>query len=139
VDPKKKMIFNPEESIDFHGFTGPFIQYTYARIKSILRKETATQQSTFNERLLPAEKELIFNLEQFPTVIIESAVELNPSVIANYLFHLAKSYNSLYAELSIANAESIEKKNLRLQISMMTSNVLKSGLQLLGIQVPERM
>ena len=139
VDPKKKMIFNPEESIDFHGFTGPFIQYTYARIKSILRKETATQQSTFNERLLPAEKELIFNLEQFPTVIIESAAELNPSVIANYLFHLAKSYNSLYAELSIANAESIEKKNLRLQISMMTSNVLKSGLKLLGIQVPERM
>ncbi len=139
VDPKKKMIFNPEESIDFHGFTGPFIQYTYARIKSILRKEPVSKETTFNERLLPAEKELIFILEQFPTVITESAHELNPSVIANYLFNLAKSFNSMYAELSIANAETAEKKSLRLQISTMTSNVLKSGMQLLGIQVPERM
>ena len=140
VDPKKKMIFNPEESIDFHGFTGPFIQYSYARIKSILRKETSHNTSfVFSEKLLPAEKNMLYSLEQFPSAIIESAHELNPSVIANYLFTLAKNFNSLYAELSIANAESIEKKQLRLQICIMTSHVLKSGLQLLGIEVPERM
>ena len=140
VDPKKKMIFNPEESIDFHGFTGPFIQYSYARIKSILRKETSLNTpSIFSEKLLPGEKAVLYTLEQFPSTIVDAAFELNPSVIANYLFTLAKNFNSLYAELSIANAESAEKKQLRLQISMMTAQVLNSGLQLLGIGVPERM
>ncbi len=139
VDPKKKMIFNPEESIDFHGFTGPFVQYTYARIKSILRKEPTLEKNNNYSALLPLEKEVIFNLEQFPSIIIEAAKELNPSCIANYLFNVAKTFNSLYAELSISNAESHEKKQLRLYIAVMTSNVLQSGMQLLGIQMPERM
>ena len=139
VDPKKKMIFNPEESIDFHGFTGPFIQYTYARIQSILRKEMPDQQALVDNSLLPLEKKLIFILEQFPVVIVEAAQELNPSAIANFLFTLAQSFNSFYAEHSIANAESNEKKNLRLQIANMTANVIKSGMQMLGIAVPQRM
>ncbi len=138
VDPKKKMIFNPEESIDFHGFTGPFIQYTYARIKSILRKET-TERKPLSGGLLPLEKQVLYVLEQFPSIIKDAAQELNPSVIANYLFLLAKTYNSFYTEHSVANAENIEKKNLRLHLSSMTSVVLKNGMQLLGINVPERM
>lgn len=141
VDPKKKMVFNPEESIDFHGFTGPFVQYTYARIKSVLRK--VGQQTTDNRQqttdLLSLEKELLLILEQYATIIEEAANELNPSVIANYVFDLAKTFNSFYTEHSIANAESEEKKQLRLQIAIMTANVIKSSMQLLGIKVPERM
>jgi arginyl-tRNA synthetase len=138
VDPKKKMIFNPEESIDFHGFTGPFIQYTYARIKSILRKESL-ERKPLTGGLLPLEKQVLYVLEQFPSIIRDAAQELNPSVIANYLFLLAKTYNSFYTEHSVANAENADKKNLRLQLSVMTSGVLQSGMQLLGINVPERM
>ncbi len=139
VDPKKKMIFNPEESIDFHGFTGPFVQYTYARIKSILRKEPLDNDKAISTSLLKNEKEILLAAEQFPAVILEAAKELDPSKIAIFIFNLAKTFNSFYAELSIANAESEEKKQLRLQLAMMTSNILKSGMQLLGAGVPERM
>lgn len=139
VDPKKRMIFNPEESIDFHGFTGPFIQYTHARIKSILRKEAVTNATVTYTTLLPLEKELLVSLEQFETILIQAAKELNPSALAIYLFNLAKSFNSFYTVHSIANAESAEKKQLRLQLAVMVSNVLKSGMKLLGIGVPERM
>ena len=139
VDPKKKMIFNPEESIDFHGFTGPFVQYTYARIKSILRKETVTNEAVAYSQLLPLEKEVIVSLEQFETILVQAAKELNPSALAIYVFNLAKSFNSLYAAHSIGNAESAEKKQLRLQLAVMVSNVLKTGMRLLGIAVPERM
>jgi arginyl-tRNA synthetase len=139
VDPKKKMIFNPEESIDFHGFTGPFIQYTFARIKSILRKEKLVSTGAYSENLLPLEKQVLFVAEQFPNIITDAAKELNPSVIANYLFLLAKTFNSFYSEHSISNAETSHKKELRLQIAVMTSNILHSGMKLLGISVPERM
>jgi len=149
VDPKKRMIFNPEESIDFHGFTGPFVQYTYARIQSILRKVTegsAIPDKQFsidwqleNEKLLPLERQLILFLEKYKNIITDAADEMNPSLIANYVFNLAKLYNSFYAEHSVVNAENEEKKNLRLSISVMTAGILKSGLQLLGINVPERM
>ncbi|MFM2146618.1 MAG: hypothetical protein RL732_1454, partial [Bacteroidota bacterium] len=96
VDPKKRMIFNPEESIDFHGFTGPFVQYTYARIRSILRKATAAGVDT-TVPLAPLERNLIRELEKYPQRIEEACQEMNPSVIANYLFHLAKSFNNFYA------------------------------------------
>jgi len=139
VDPKKRMIFNPEESIDFHGFTGPFIQYTYARIKSILRKESIAGSNPLYTKFLKPEKDVVVLLEQYPSVVIQAAKELNPSVIAGYIFALAKTFNSFYTALSISNAESEEKKQLRLQLSVMTANVLKSGMQLLGIKVPERM
>lgn len=140
VDPKKKMVFNPEESIDFHGFTGPFVQYTHARIKSILRK-LASPSSVIHHQssLLPLEKELIIQLEIFPTIIAEAAAEHDPSKLAIYIFNLAKVFNSFYSEHSIANAESEEKKQLRLQSAQLTANVIKRGMSLLGIKVPERM
>ena len=154
VDPKKTMVFNPEESIDFHGFTAPFVQYTHARIKSILRKEGVSgessmvngQSSMVNETaegngngLLKLEKEIIVNLEQYPVAVEQAGIEHNPSVIANYVFNLAKIFNSFYAEHSISKAETEIKKQLRLQIANMTANTIKSGMQLLGIRVPVRM
>ena len=139
VDPKKKMIFNPQESIDFHGFTGPFVQYTYARIKSILRKEPVSNQAIEFSTLLPLEKDLLVSIEQFQSILQQAAAELNPSALAIYVFNLAKTFNSFYTAHSIANAESSEKKQLRLQLAQMVSNVLKTGMGLLGIQVPERM
>lgn len=142
VDPKKRMVFNPEESIDFHGFTGPFVQYTHARIRSILRKaekETGVRGPGSEEGLLKLEKDLIVLLEQYPTIIGQAVVEHNPSVIAIYVFILAKMFNSFYAEHSVLSAESEEKKELRLKISEMTANLIKSGMHLLGIRVPERM
>ena len=140
VDPKKKMIFNPEESIDFHGFTGPFIQYTHARIKSILRKnEINTSTSSVHEELLPVEKELLMLLEQYEHTLQLAAQDMDPSCIATYLFQLAQTFNSFYAAHSISNAETDNKKQLRLKISSLTSIVLASGMQLLGIKVPEKM
>ncbi len=139
VDPKKKMIFNPEESIDIHGYTGPFIQYTHARIKSILRKEMPEDDQSFSSPLLPLEKSLLVSLEQFPTVIEQAALEHNPSAVANYIYHLAKTFNSFYTELSVSRAETEEKKQLRLRIAVMTANVISQGMGLLGIRVPEKM
>jgi arginyl-tRNA synthetase len=141
VDPKKTMVFNPQDSIEFHGFTGPFIQYTHARIKSILRKvEAAINPETSQQQaLLLLEKQLLVQLEQYPGIIAQAAREHNPSVIANYAFQLAQTFNSFYAEHSVANAETPQKLQLRLQLAAFTANVLKSSMQLLGIQVPERM
>lgn len=143
VDPKKRMVFNPEESIDFHGFTGPFIQYTYARIQSILRKVgeglAVGGWQLAPEKLLPLERQLLIFLEKYSNAVSQAADELNPSIIANYVFHLAKTFNSFYAEHSVANAESEEKKILRLHIAVMAATVIKSALQLLGIAVPGRM
>jgi arginyl-tRNA synthetase len=138
VDPKKKMIFNPEESIDFHGFTGPFIQYTHARIKSILRK-TGTDVELTTSELLPLEKALAIEITNFPAVINEAAETLDPSKVAIYTFNLAKLFNSFYAELSISNAESAEKKNLRIQLGILTAATLQKGMRALGIDVPEQM
>lgn len=139
VDPKKKMIFNPEESIDFHGFTGPFVQYTHARIRSILRKERAESNAAIGNTLLPLEKELLVHLERYSMTIEQAMAEHNPSLIAIYVFDLAKLFNSFYAEHSVTQAESHEKKQLRLKLCQMTANVIKSGMGLLGINVPERM
>ena len=138
VDPKKKMIFNPEESIDFHGFTGPFIQYTHARIKSILRK-TGTTVNQVGTSLLPLEKALAMQLANFSAEVNEAAEALDPSKLAIYAFNLAKLFNSFYAELSIANAETEDKKNLRIQLGILTAATLKQAMQVLGIEVPEQM
>jgi len=140
VDPKKKMIFNPEESIDFHGFTGPFVQYTHARIKSILRKESGVRsQESGAGSLLRLEKSLIVKLEQYSTIVEQAATEHNPSVLAIYAFEVAKTFNSFYTEHSVMSAESEEKKQLRLQLCEMTARVINSAMGLLGIKVPERM
>ena len=138
VDPKKRMVFNPEESIEFHGFTGPFIQYTHARTKSILRREQPKNLS-LSGGLLGLEKNVIMELEKYPSILEEAAREMNPSVIANYVFKVAQVFNTFVTELRVLNAESEEKKELRLQLSMMTVNVIKSAMGLLGIRVPERM
>lgn len=142
VDPKKKMIFNPEESIDFHGFTGPFIQYTHARIKSILRKanaEDAVVTSAPSTPLLPLEKEVTIQLDQFTSMLEEAAAAFDPSKVAIFIFNLAKTFNALYAEHSITNAETDEKKILRLQLATLTAQTLKTGMAVLGIPVPEKM
>jgi arginyl-tRNA synthetase len=139
VDPKKRILFNPEESIDFHGFTGPFIQYTYARTKSILRKEEPANNKLSGTDLLPQEKNAIIELEKYATVIEQACNEMNPSVIAGYVFKLSQTFNSLLTELKVLTAETPEKKELRLQLAKMTVNVIESGMGLLGIRVPERM
>ena len=138
VDPKKRMVFNPEESIEFHGFTGPFIQYTHARTKSILRREQPKNLS-LSGGLLGLEKNVIMELEKYPSILEEAAREMNPSVIANYVFKVAQVFNTFFTELRVLNAEIEEKKELILQLSMMTVNVIKSAMGLLGIRVPERM
>lgn len=140
VDPRKKMIFNPEESIEFQGFTGPFVQYTHARIKSILRKVGAIDLTiAAPAKLHPLEIKLITTIEQFPSVINDAANAMDPSGIAIYVFNLAKIFNSFYAELSIANAETAEEKALRVKIAQLTAATIQKAMHLLGIKVPERM
>jgi len=139
VDPKKKMIFNPEESIDFHGFTGPFIQYTHARISSILRKANEIELKKVAVEMTAQEKGLLKQIEQFPTLLLQSAAEYNPSLVCIYIFNLAKEYNSFLANHSILKADTNEQMIFRLQISTLVKNVLAKGLKLIGINAPERM
>ena len=142
VDPKKKMMFNPEESIDFQGNTGPFIQYTHARIKSILRNASSIDFANVDSSkisLQKAEKELIFLAFQYAEVIKDAGREMSPGVICNYVYEVAKSFSSFYHECPILKESNEEQKKLRLQICNMTAYIIKSGFALLGIQVPERM
>lgn len=139
VDPKKRMVFNPEESIDFHGFTGPFVQYTHARIRSILRSEAASDATFDATELLPLEKELLVLLEQYGAIVQQAATEHNPSLLAIYAFNVAKLFNSFYAAHSVRSAETGEKKQLRLKICQLTANTIAAAMALLGIKVPERM
>jgi arginyl-tRNA synthetase len=144
VDPKKNMLFNPEESIDFNGNTGTFIQYTYARIKSVLRKaeEAGISFSSIpdlNMELETKEKELLKLIAKFPEVVVEAGNTYSPALIANYCYELVKEYNQFYHEFSILSAESEEKKIFRLLMSKVVADVVKKGLGLLGIEVPERM
>lgn len=139
VDPRKKMVFNPEESIDFHGFTGPFVQYTHARIKSILRKEAPEPGYALEAGLLPLEKELLISIEQYSMMIEQAVADHNPSIIAIYVYQLAKTFNSFYTEHSVTNAETEQKKQLRLRMCQLTAHVIRSAMGLLGIRVPERM
>lgn len=139
VDPKKKMVFNPQESIDLHGFTATYIQYTHARISSILRKTGKHYSLDTKSNLESLEKTLLLLLEQYPNEVKKAAIELNPSIICNYTFKLAQTFNSFFDKHSVANAESDEKKNLRIAICMLTANVIKNAMALLGIRVPEKM
>lgn len=139
VDPKKKMVFNPEESIDFQGFTGPFVQYTHARIKSILRKTGDAERIRFVEPLLPLEKDLLVALGQYSDQMHQAASEQNPSLIALYAYQLAKCFNSFYAAHSVMQAETSEKKALRIRICAQTARTLSDSMSVLGIRVPDRM
>ena len=140
VDPKKQMMFNPEESVDFNGNTGPFIQYTYARIQSILRKATFdySNEATLAE-LHEKEKELIKQVQLFPEVIQNAAENHSPALIANYTYDLVKEFNSFYQNVSILGEDNLDKKVFRVQLSNSVSNVIKNAFGLLGISVPERM
>ncbi len=140
VDPKKQMMFNPEESVDFNGNTGPFIQYTYARIQSILRKATFDYSS--ESKLLELhekEKELIKQVQLFPEVIQSAAENHSPALIANYTYDLVKEFNSFYQNVSILGEDNLDKKVFRVQLSKSVSQVIKNAFGLLGINVPERM
>ncbi|MFZ0490873.1 MAG: arginine--tRNA ligase [Salegentibacter sp.] len=141
VDPKKRILFNPEESVDFQGNTGPFIQYTYARIQSIIRKadfdfsKTVSENYEFHEK----EKELIKQLQLFPETIQLAAENHSPALIANYVYDLVKEFNSFYQNVTILGADTEEQKIFRVQLANSVATVIKSGFRLLGIQVPERM
>ena len=140
VDPKKRILFNPEESVDFAGNTGPFIQYTYARIQSIIRKAAFdfSAPSTLNE-LNEKEKELIKQLELFPEVIQNGAQYHSPALIANYTYELVREYNSFYQAVSILGEEDQQKKIFRVQLSKKVADTIAAAFSLLGINVPERM
>ncbi len=140
VDPKKRMLFNPAESIDMQGNTGPFIQYTHARIKSVLRKvENTVKEVPAVTGINVNERTLIQLLNQYPEIIQLAGEEYSPAVIANYVYELAKEYNTFYHECPILIEADENVKQLRLVISQMTANVIASGMKLLGVQVPDRM
>ncbi len=139
VDPKKKMLFNPAESIDFNGNTGPFIQYTYARIQSLLSKAGTLQAETAEIELNQSEKELIMQLANFKTVVAKSAETLSPALVANYVYDLVKTYNSFYQNNPILNQEDEKIKQFRLNISDITAKTIKKSLELLGIGTVNRM
>ncbi len=141
VDPKKKMLFDPKESIDFNGHTGPFIQYTYARIQSVLRKGNYLQpqhnstQLSLHER----EKELIKTIHHFPQVIEDAAKNYSPALVANYVYELAKNYNQFYHDVTILKELDEDIRNFRMHLSFLCGRVIRNGMKLLGIQVPDRM
>ncbi|WP_026727759.1 arginine--tRNA ligase [Flavobacterium denitrificans] len=140
VDPKKRILFNPEESVDFAGNTGPFIQYTYARIQSIIRKaDFDFSAKTIIEELHEKEKELVKQIELFPEVIQNAAQNHSPALIANYTYDLVKEYNSFYQSVHILGEVDLTKKIFRVQLSQKVAEVIKSAFLLLGIEVPERM
>jgi len=144
VDPRKNMTFNPKESIDFNGNTGPFIQYTHARIRSVLRK--AQEQSisygklnNLNLSISEKERYLVQLLTEFPLMVKEAGDEFNPALIANFLYELVKEYNQFYHDYSILKEENTDLRNFRLVLSSAVADVIKDGMALLGIEVPERM
>jgi arginine--tRNA ligase len=139
VDPKKKIAFNPQESIDFQGNTGPFIQYTYARIQSILRKAGELPTLPTSGDLHPKERELIKQLSLFTSVVQQAADTYSPALIANYVYELVKEFNSFYQNVSILGEEDPVKRSLRIHLSRKVGEVIATGFDLLGIEVPERM
>ncbi len=139
VDPQKRMLFNPAESIDLHGNTGPFIQYTHARICSVMRTFGKIPQPVLVETLDKFEKELLALLYTWPSIIIEAGKLYSPAIIANYIYEVAKEFNRLYHELSLLREVDETIKNNRLAMSQLTANVIKQGLNILGIEAVERM
>jgi arginyl-tRNA synthetase len=142
VDPKKKMMFNPEESIDFQGNTGPFIQYTHARIKSILRNAITIDYTNFDfskTNITEPERKLVFAIYQYPQAIADAGKDMSPGIICNYAYDLAKAFNHFYHECSVLKEENESQRNFRIQLVNLTAHILKSSFGLLGINVPEKM
>ena len=141
VDPRKNMLFNPQESIDFNGNTGPFVQYTYARIRSVLRKSDEADAATDITAYEPNEKEIeiIQRIADFPSVVSEAGRTYSPALIANYVFELAKGYNQFYHDYSILKEENGVARAFRLHLSRIVADIIRRGFSLLGVEVPERM
>ena len=145
VDPRKRMMFDPAESIQLQGHTGPFIQYTHARIKSILRKAAAMNIHPDISSLAkvtslePSEREVIFKINQFTNRLQEAAREYSPAIIANYAYDLAKEYNQFYQTIPIFNETDPAKLKFRIAFSEVTASTIQKAMRLLGIQVPEKM
>jgi len=139
VDPKKRILFDPKSSVDFQGNTGPFIQYTYARIRSIIRKATFDYSKSVTIELHEKEKELIKQLEIYPEMVQQAAANYSPAIIANYTYDLVKEFNSFYQNVSILGEENQDKKVFRVQLAEKVASTIKAAFLLLGIQVPERM
>lgn len=141
VDPRKNMLFNPQESIDFNGNTGPFVQYTYARIRSVLRKSDEVDAATDITAYEPNEKEIeiIQRIADFPSVVSEAGRTYSPALIANYVFELAKGYNQFYHDYSILKEENDVARAFRLHLSRTVADIIRRGFSLLGVEVPERM
>jgi arginyl-tRNA synthetase len=141
VDPKKRILFDPKASVDFQGNTGPFIQYTYARIQAILRKSPLEidNEVPLDYQLHDKEKSLVKHLQLFPEVIQQAAANYSPALVANYVYDLVKEFNSFYQNVSILGAETAIEIKFRVQLSRAVANTIKNALSLLGIAVPERM
>jgi arginyl-tRNA synthetase len=141
VEPKKRLLFDPNESIDFQGHTGPFIQYTHARIKSVLKRAGFGEgTSTTNIDVLDSvERDLILVMNQYPEAIMQAARDYSPAIIANYVYELAKTYNKFYQEKPILKAEDESVMQFRLVLSSATAQIINKAMRLLGINVPERM
>ncbi len=140
VDPKKNMLFNPKESIDFNGNTGPFIQYTYTRINSILRKAGKKKECVDTRvEINKKEKDIIRRLSVFPSIVREAGITLSPSLIANYCYDLAKEFNQFYHDYTILGEKEKQKRDFRIELSFQTGYMLKNGMWLLGIDLPEKM
>src|SRR5699024_1574899 len=139
VDPKKRMIFDPKESVDMQGQTGPYIQNAYVRIRSILRREET--ESSGNQDYIPSvfEKEILVQLAEFPEEILKAAETYDPSVIANFAYRLAKSYHRFYGAHRVLSAESEAAKSFRISLSRSTARVLERSMKLLGIEMPSKM
>jgi arginyl-tRNA synthetase len=141
VDPKKKMSFNPKETLDLSGHTGPFIQYTFVRIKSLLNKseDLNNEFSIENLKLNSKELEVLKYISNFPDVLDQSAKELSPYLLANYLYTLVKSYNSFYQDHPIITEKEDALRNFRIQMSKLVAEIIEKGMGILGIEMPERM
>jgi arginyl-tRNA synthetase len=143
VNPKKKMIFNPEESVDLQGQTGPYIQYSYVRINGLMQRVEKEQVDLSGagkyQDIQPQEKDLLVALHEFPVVVLNAAKEYDPSLVANYCYTLAKAYHRFWHDLSIFSAENAEAKAFRLTLSKAVAQVLQTGMGLLGGEMPGRM
>ena len=139
MDPKKRILINPNESNDFNGNTGPFIQYTYVRIIALKRKKFKITKVNDNYKLINKEKKLITLIFEYHNILIDASENLNPSILANYLYKLVKEYNHFYQNVSIFKSKLSEQISFRLILSIKVSDVIKSGMKILGITLPEKM
>ncbi len=140
VDPKKRILFDPKESVDFNGNTGPFIQYTHARIKTLLSKASYGQESLTESIVLdPKEKAIIQQLFLFPEVVVQAGQQYSPALIANYVYDLVKVFNTFYQNIPVLSAQDLQQKEFRMMLSAKVAEVIANACALLGMEAPDRM